>query len=210
MTDGYDAGPPDFAARMFGVVIGVVTNNHDPLGLGRVKVGLPWMSEAVETDWARVATPMAGPDRGIYFIPEVNDEVLVAFEHGNPEVPYVLGGLWNGEENPPAANNDGRNNVRVIKSRSGSTIRFDDDQNDPQIEIADSSGKNKIVIRTADNSVTITATGDITVSAGGTLKLSGNNVEIAAKTVLRVEGSQSTEVKSNGALTVKGSVVNIN
>ncbi len=69
---------------------------------------------------------MAGAGRGLYILPEVDDEVLVAFEHGNPSTPYVLGGLWNGKDKPPEANSDGKNNMRVLKSRSGHVIRLDD------------------------------------------------------------------------------------
>ncbi|WP_435210111.1 phage baseplate assembly protein V [Streptomyces sp. bgisy034] len=84
-----------------GVVIGIVRNNRDPQGLGRVKVELPWLADGTLTDWARVAVPMAGPGTGFFFLPEPDDEVLVAFEHGNPEVPYVVGALWNGKDRPP-------------------------------------------------------------------------------------------------------------
>jgi phage baseplate assembly protein V len=197
--------------RFFGVAIGVVTNNKDPDGLGRVKTSLPWMADQVESDWARVVTPMAGSDRGVYFLPEVGDEVLVAFEHGNPDIAYVLGGLWNGQDKPPQSNGDGENNVRAIKSRSGSVVRFDDNKDDPKIEIIDSNAKNTIVIRTKDNSITIAADGDVTIrSSNGKLKLSGNGVEITSTSTVKIEASQSMEVKSSGQLNVKGSMVNIN
>ncbi|HEX2224158.1 MAG TPA: phage baseplate assembly protein V, partial [Thermoanaerobaculia bacterium] len=113
-------------SRIYGVVVGVVTNNQDPEGLGRVKLRLPWLSAQAESDWARVISPMAGGDRGLYALPEVDDEVLVAFEHGRAELPYVLGSLWNGKDKPPAANEDGKNKLRVLKSRSGHRVRLDD------------------------------------------------------------------------------------
>ena len=112
--------------RLYGVVFGIVTNNKDPEGLGRVKVKLPWMADELESNWARVVTPMAGAQRGIYFLPEVDDEVLVAFEHGSAEHPYVLGALWNGKDKPPESNSDGKNNTRTIRSRSGHVIRLTD------------------------------------------------------------------------------------
>jgi len=108
---------PGTDQRFFGVTVGIVTNNKDPDGLGRVKATLPWMADQIETDWARVVTPMAGGSRGVYFLPEVDDEVLVAFEHGDPGSPYVLGGLWNGKDKPPESNSDGKNDLRTIKSR---------------------------------------------------------------------------------------------
>ena len=100
------------AQRMSGVVVGVVTNTQDPAGLGRVKVKFPWLSDSEESFWARVATPMAGKGRGFYFLPEVEDEVLLAFEHGDARFPYVLGALWNGQDKPPENNDKGENNIR--------------------------------------------------------------------------------------------------
>jgi phage baseplate assembly protein V len=198
-------------AHLYGVAVGIVSNINDPEGLGRVKTVLPWMTDTVETDWARVATPMAGPGRGIYFRPDVNDEVLVAFEHGHPDMPYVLGGLWNGKDQPPVTDPDSTNDVRMIKSRAGSTIKFSDVEDDAQIHIVDSSGKNMIVIRASDNSITITADGDITLQAGqGKLTLTGDSVEITATSGVKIEASQAMDVEATGQLTLKGSVVNIN
>ena len=77
--------------RLYGVVVGLVTNNQDPDKLGRVKVRFPWLGDSDESAWARLATPMAGKDRGLYFLPEVDDEVLVVFEHGDLRFPYILG-----------------------------------------------------------------------------------------------------------------------
>jgi len=107
------------SGRFYGVVMGIVTNNQDPSNMARVRVKFPWLSDDNESWWARLATPMAGAGRGSYFLPEVNDEVLIAFEHGDVRFPYVLGGLWNGQDAPPANNSDGQNNIRVIHSRSG-------------------------------------------------------------------------------------------
>ncbi|MCM0593896.1 MAG: phage baseplate assembly protein V [Gloeotrichia echinulata DEX184] len=112
------------ANRIFGVVIGIVTNNQDPEKFGRVKVKFPWLSDDDESYWARIATPMAGKQMGIYFLPEVNDEVLVIFEQGDVRFPYIIGSLWNGKDIPPLTNEDGKNNVRLIKSRSGHVIRL--------------------------------------------------------------------------------------
>ncbi len=211
--DAYSAltSSPGTDERFFGVVIGVVTNNKDPDGLGRVKASLPWMGDQVETNWARVVAPMAGSGRGTYFLPEVNDEVLVAFEHGNPDTPYVLGGLWNGKDKPPESNSDGKNNLRTIRSRSGNVIRLTDTDGDTKIEIIDASTKNSIVIRAKDNSITITAEGDVTISSSdGKLKLSGNGVEITSTSTVKVQARQNAEVTASGQLTLKGQVVNIN
>src|SRR5438552_656128 len=153
------------ANRLYGVMVGVVTNNQDPEGLGRVKVRFPWFSNEDESNWARVAAPMAGKERGFYFLPEVEDEVLVAFEHGDVRFPYVVGSLWNGKDAPPASNGDGKNNVRVIKSRSGHVVRLTDEDGKEMIEIVDKSAKNSIRIDTSKNTITITSDKDIVLSA---------------------------------------------
>jgi uncharacterized protein involved in type VI secretion and phage assembly len=204
-------GPPGADGRYYGVVIGIVTDNKDPGGLGRVKASLPWMADDAETDWARVVTPMAGGKRGIYFLPEVNDEVLVAFEHGDPAAPYVLGSLWNGKDEPPESNANGKNDIRVIRSRSGNVIRLSDVKGDEKIEIIDAGAKNTIVISTKDNSITITAASDVTIRSGnGKLTLSGKGVEITSTAAVQIEGSQGMDLKTPARLTIKGATVNIN
>lgn len=203
--------PAEVDGRFFGVAIGIVTNNKDPDGLGRVKLKLPWMADDMESTWARIATLMAGAGRGTYFLPEVDDEVLVAFEHGSPEFPYVLGGLWNGKDKPPEPNSDGKNDVRVIKSRSGHVIRLTDTNGSEQIEIIDKSAKNSIVISTKDKKITITAEADVVIQAtNGKLQLSGKGVEITSKADVKIEAGSNLALKSNAQLNIKGQVVNIN
>jgi uncharacterized protein involved in type VI secretion and phage assembly len=203
--------PPDRSERFYGVTVGIVTNNQDPDGLGRVKVKFPWLSDEDESHWARVAASMAGPRRGLYFLPEVDDEVLVAFEHGLVEFPYVLGSLWNGKDAPPESNDDGKNNRRTIKSRSGHIIRLDDTDGGEKIEIVDKSGNNSIVISTADNTITISAAADISItSSGGKLQLSGDGVEITSQAAVMIEASTSVDLKARGQMTIRGATVNIN
>ncbi len=149
------AGASASDGRFSGVAIAIVTNNQDPDGLGRVKVRLPWMADEAESDWSRVVTLMAGAQRGFYCLPEVDDEVLVAFEHGHPDSLYVLGALWNGKDKPPANNKDGKNNVRMFKSRSGHQIVLNDSDDEPSILVVDKSGENQILIDTAKNQMTI-------------------------------------------------------
>lgn len=204
-------GAPDQSGRFYGVTVGVVTNNQDPEKLGRVKLKLPWLSDQDESHWARVLSPMAGKERGLYCLPEVEDEVLVAFEHGLVEFPYVLGALWNGKDLPPATNDDGKNNQRLLKSRSGHTILLDDTDGSETIQIVDSSGKNSIVISTADNTITISADADIKItSSSGKLQLSGNGIEITSQAGVKVESAQTMDLKSSAQLNIQGSVVNIN
>jgi uncharacterized protein involved in type VI secretion and phage assembly len=199
------------AQRMSGVVVGVVTNTQDPAGLGRVKVKFPWLSDSEESFWARVATPMAGKGRGFYFLPEVEDEVLLAFEHGDARFPYVLGALWNGQDKPPENNDKGENNIRSIKSRSGHVIRLNDTDGEEKIEIVDKSGKNTIVIDTAKNTITMTSDKDITLSAPkGTIKLDAQKIEIKSSAGVSIEAAAGMDVKATGTMNVKGAMVNIN
>ncbi|MBA7490398.1 hypothetical protein ES702_00936 [subsurface metagenome] len=114
-----------------GVVIGVVTQVRK----GEVKVKFPWLherkGEEKESNWARIATAMAGNDRGTFLTPEVNDEVWVVFEHGDVNVPIVIGFLWSGKDKPPE--NDTKK--RVIKTRSGHTITLSDKNGEEEIKI---------------------------------------------------------------------------
>ena len=212
MTDfGELFGPAAAPGRFYGVASAIVTNNKDPDGLGRVRLKLPWMSGELESGWARVASPMAGAGRGVYFLPEVDDEVLVAFAYGDPASPYVLGGLWNGEDHPPEANGDGKNDVRVIRSRNGHVIRLVDTDGDERIEIVDRSEKNSIVISTKDGTITISADADIAIgSASGKLSLSGQGVEITSKTDVKIQAGTDLALKADARLSAKGQIVNIN
>ncbi|HTR14872.1 MAG TPA: phage baseplate assembly protein V [Roseiarcus sp.] len=197
--------------RIYGVVVGVVTNNQDPDGLARVKVKFPWLSDGDESGWARVATLKAGNKRGFYFLPEVGDEVLVAFEHGDVRFPYVLGGLWNGSDAPPITNDDGKNNAGIIQSRSGHVVKFNDEDGKETIEIVDKSQKNSIVIDTSENTITVTTDKDLTLSAPkGTIKLDAQKVQITSSGSTEVKATGNMNVEASGTMTVKGSTVNIN
>jgi uncharacterized protein involved in type VI secretion and phage assembly len=198
-------------ARVHGVVVAVVTNNQDPDKMGRVKVKFPWLSGEDESQWARVVSPMAGKERGVYFLPEVDDEVLVAFDNGDMHFPYVLGALWNGQDAPPLANDDGKNNVRLIKSRSGHVIRLTDEDGKEKIEIVDKTEKNSIVFDTAANTITITADKDISLSAAkGTIKLDAQKVEIKSSADTKVEAGAGLEVKASAQMKLQGATIDLN
>ena len=196
--------------RLLAVAPGVVTNNQDPDNLGRVKVSFPWLAEGEESAWARVVTPVAGAQRGLFWLPEVGDEVLLAFEHGDPGRPYVLGGLWNGTDTPPTDAGDGRD-VRVLKSRSGHLVRLDDSSGAEKIEIVDKSGSNTIVLDTAANTITLTSGKDIQLKAPqGKILLEAQEVQVSSSAATKVEASGSLTVQASGSLTLKGSTVMIN
>jgi uncharacterized protein involved in type VI secretion and phage assembly len=136
--------------RVYGAVVGVVSSIDDPNAEGRVKVRLPWLKDDVESRWARLVSFMAGADRGAVFRPEVGDEVLLLFEHGDMRFPYVIGALWNGQDAMPSERGgDGANDVRMIKSRSGHTIVLDDTSGSEKVTISHSSG-NSVLELTAD------------------------------------------------------------
>lgn len=197
-----------------GVVVGTVTDNQDPEDMGRVKVTYPWREADDESYWARIATPMAGGDRGTYFLPEVDDEVLVAFEHGDIRFPYVVGALWNGNQQPPATN-EGNNDVRLVRSRSGHEIVLDDAENEAKVELVtsaghtitldDKSGSETITIEdtSGQNSLEFDATaGTLTIQGGTKLELKATNIDLKADGNMNVEAS--------GMLTLKGAMIKLN
>jgi phage protein D/phage baseplate assembly protein gpV len=226
-----------------GVVVGVVTNLNDPDGLARIKVKYPSMPKSdgneIESAWARLVTPMAGAERGIEFLPEVNDEVLVAFENGDSNHPYILGALWNKTDKPPepTANvvKDGKVQKRIIKSASGHIITIDDTQGAEQISIIDKTGKNSIKIDSKNNAIGINSEADITIEGkanltlkgktilieatqGGNMDLKANNVNLnaQAKATLKgtggvdVDGGPQVNVKSTGTTKIGGMTTSIN
>jgi uncharacterized protein involved in type VI secretion and phage assembly len=197
------------AGRIDGVVTGVVAENLDPEALGRVQVAFtdPRLGGSA---WARVATPMAGDGRGVYLLPEVGDHVLVAFEHGDRRSPFVVGALWGENEEPPERNEDGRNNKRTIRSRSGHLIRLDDTEGAEKVEVVDSTGGASVVLDSAARTITVEAQGDLTIrSKGGTLRLEGLRIEIRAGAVIDVRGQQ-VQVAGAALTTIKGGMVRIN
>lgn len=197
--------------RAAGVAVGVVLDNQDPNGQGRVKVKFPTLSNDDIGHWAPVTVLMAGNQRGTFFLPEVGDEVLVAFESDDIARPFVLGGLWNGQDSPPDTNADGKNNKRLIKSRSGHLVRLDDTDGSEKIEIIDKSGNNSITFDTANNTITITSAADINLNASqGTIKLTAQNVSISSTADTKVDAQGELTLKAASTTTIKGSVVNIN
>jgi phage protein D len=199
-------------ARMPGLAIGIVTDNQDPNGQGRVKVRYPCLSADNASDWARVAAPGNGPDRGMQFVPEVNDEVLVGFEQGDIHHPYVLGGLWNGQDAPPRKTSQvvssGRVQQRIIKSRSGHTITLDDSDDQPSITIVDKTGKNTIKLDSSNNNLSVSVDGDVALKAQGTISIEGQSVQVKATNDLKLTGT-SADLEAQGGLTLKGATADL-
>ncbi len=198
-------------SRIYGVVVGIVTDNKDPDKLGRVKVKIPRLSGEDESNWARVISFMAGKEMGGFFLPEVNDEVLVAFEYGDINIPYVIGSLWNGKDSPPLSNDDGKNNFRIIKSRSGHVIRLDDTDGQEKIEIVDKSENNKIIIDTKEKKISIKSDKDIEISApNGKVKIEAMDIEAKSSASTKIEASSTMDLKASATANLKGATVNIN
>jgi phage protein D len=200
----------------YGVVRAVVTNINDPDKLGRVKVKYPWMAENIESDWARVAW-----GGGLSLIPEVNDEVLVVFEHGDVHQPYIIAALWH--KNTPPFHKDvlvknGKVQQRVFRSRTGHEIVLDDSDDKPSILIVDKTGTNKIFIDSKKNDMNIKVAGNLTIEADGniTIKSKGNTV-IESQGNLNTKSSGNTAIEATGTGKVKsnsldldgGSTVNV-
>jgi phage protein D len=202
-----------------GVVVGQVSDVRDPQHLGRVAVRFPWLSDDYVSDWARTVQPGAGKDRGAQILPEVGDEVLVAFEQGDFRRPYVLGGLYNGVDGPKSGGGDlvdgsGAVGRRTFVSRTGHRIDLHD-ANGGKDGIALASGDGKLTLTLdasgttvkvhSEGTVTIESTRGVTIDAGnGNVSISGQQVDIKASAGLTLDGGPQTSVKSSGQMTIDG------
>jgi uncharacterized protein involved in type VI secretion and phage assembly len=224
--------------RWPGVVPAVVTNTDDPKDWGRVKVKFPWMADDAESDWARVVGAGAGPEAGLYVMPAVGDEVLVAFGHGDFSQPFVLGGLWNGQYKlPPEAAGAAVGEkplVRTWHSRTGHWMAMYDNA-DKKVEIVTAGGhkvtlddaqckmtlcsKNGLTITLDDNAskITVESMNEIEVKASGTMNIKSDSQMTLSAPQLTLEGTATATLKApkigieGSALTeVKGGLVKIN
>jgi len=211
-----------------GVAVGIVTDNEDPKDLGRVKLRFPWREADDESHWARIATEMAGTEYGTYFLPEIDDEVLVAFENGDIHRPFVIGALWNGTQKPPQTNADGKNDIREIRSRSDHAIAFDDaddgsitirttDGNEividdsgtsETIRISDENADNSITLDSENGTVEIDAKSELSLSAS-TIALDGNSIELSGTKGLTISGNGPIDIDSKAKLSLSGSMIDV-
>src|SRR5438067_496280 len=150
--------PTGLGGCWYGVYPALVKDIKDPDGLGRVKVALPWSPDPEGGSyevWARLATLMGGNNRGSWFVPDVNDEVLLVFEGGDPRRPYVIGGLWNGKDAPPQSmDSAGNNNLKVLRSRNGVKITLDDSDGQETM-ILETPGGQKVTLKDGPGSVEV-------------------------------------------------------
>ena len=196
-----------------GVVVGLVTDNNDPDDLSRVKLQFPWLDDGAESDWGRISAPGAGKERGMHWLPEVGDEVLVAFEHGDIHRPYVLGGLWSQPDAPPDTNSsvvdsDGSVKFRRMKSREGLELLISDEPGSRYIGIVNPDGDSKVVVRHDDKMLDVISNGDIIIKAenGKVIVEAGQDVEIRSGSNLKIEAGGNLEITAGANLTLSGSV----
>jgi uncharacterized protein involved in type VI secretion and phage assembly len=219
------------ASKVYGLVVGLVTNNKDPQKWGRVKVKFPWLADDVESHWARVCQPMAGKQRGQWWIPEIDDEVLCGFEHGDVRFPYVVGSLYNGVDTPPQCNDitgrfggtgydhgayscsngdfnqDGANNLRFMRSRSGHLIILDDTDGKEKITIADKTGQHRLEVFTDKKKLVITsADGDIELIADKKILMRCENLQIETRQKTTIDAKDNIEAKSQKQVQVESSM----
>jgi len=204
-----------------------VKKNDDEEHLGRVRVQFLWQEEqddSLKTPWIRIAQPHGGNDKGFFFIPEIDEEVIVDFENGNAEKPYVVGTLYHGKKHPGEKWYPGNNEVKAIRTRSGHTVEIHDkgegEKEGGYICIYDNKSKNYVLTFSTDEKlIELKSKGDIKLNAENDIILDAkNNVEIkagqkitlTAKSSMELNGGGSLDAKADGTTTIKGAMVNIN
>lgn len=197
-----------------GLVIGIVTDNQDPQRQGRVKVKYPALTPDHASDWARVVSVGAGNQRGISFVPEVNDEVLVGFEMGDIHHPYVLGGLWNGQDLPPYSSSGiirgGKVTMRIVMSREGHYIAFLESDDTKGIVIKDTS-ENTIALNAMDKKLEIRCSGNAAITSDGDISIeAGKNLTLKAQGQIEIQGTTGVKAESNATVDIKGTLINLN
>jgi len=218
----------------------IVKDNNDPEKLGRIRVQFFWQEGNAISPWIRLVTPYAGAERGFYFIPELEDEVLIGFEGGDAERPYVMGSLYHGKHKPAAGFPDQNNSFKGIITKSNLKIQFDDDK---KITTIETPGGNTVVLSDDDKSIlmqdqnqnkvelgsggvsidsvkdiiikskgkiVVDATSGMELTSKASLKVKGLSVEQTADTTMTVKGTASAELSASGQTTVKGAMVMIN
>ena len=231
-----------------GITIGIVTDIKDPDKKNRVKVRLLNRTDsAQETDFIRVMTPMSGKQYGAFFLPEVGDEVLVGFVDGDFTDPYVLGSLWNTKAPAPVTVQDGKNELRVIQSKTNHKLEFNDGTEKPgltlmtaqensfsvddkakTIIIKDKAGENSLNIDIGGGTVTLEAKtklvlkcggasieldgsgGAITIKTSGSIKIDGQQVDVAGKSAVNVKATGQLNLEASGPANLKGAIVKVN
>jgi uncharacterized protein involved in type VI secretion and phage assembly len=207
MLSAATASPPGHT-----LLVGIVTDNKDPQGWGRVKVKFPTLTEDHSSNWARVVAAGAGGQRGFDCLPEINDEVLVAFEHGDIHRPYVIGGVWNGKDAPSASVNDsiqdGKVRLRTFKTRTGHQMQFtEEDKGSSKAGVyIETKGGHKICLNDSDKVI------EVETSNGHILRLSDmdNSITLSSKGSITIKAQTTLDITAGGIVTVRGQMIKLN
>ena len=207
-------------------ILGKVTDNQDPDKLARVKVLVSVMGEDIETDWIPVMSMYASTTCGALFIPEVDDQVLVAFMGDNPNRGVVLGSVWHENQLPPETqensasdlNKDGENNLRFIKSRSGNMIIMDDKSGEEKLQIINADGKTRFEFLTKDKLLSIKTDKGFYLSAKQGISIEAKECKFLIKKGLKIEAgdiamtskSADVKIKASNAVAIEGSAIKLN
>jgi uncharacterized protein involved in type VI secretion and phage assembly len=199
--------------KIYGVAIATVLNNVDTSGKGRVQLNLPWLPNY--QPWARVAVLSAGNDRGTYFIPQIGDEVLVAFDQGDVREPYVIGSLWNSQDSPPASGPTDPIAKRIIKTPLGHVMEFDDLQQSIKVTTTtqqtltmDASGI-KIATTGDAASIQMDTSGSITIQGSVSVTIKGATISLEGASI-SIKADADLSIQSGGTCQIQGSLVTIN
>lgn len=213
-TLGGLAGPSKPAPRFHGIYPGTITDINDPRKLGRVKVALPWLSKEYVTGWVRVLQLGAGEKVGFQFLPRPKDEVVVAFENGQLDSPFVLGSVFGNASGKLPASSLVENGVPVIAAlttKAGHQLIFDDSANSSSVTLQATNGDSCIIKLDAKKGITITTMGErpVTVKSGGDVNVeAGKSAKVTAKDV-SVDATGPVTVKSKGKVDVRGTNVTV-
>ncbi|WP_448266108.1 VgrG-related protein [Nostoc sp. DSM 114159] len=193
------------------LLVGIVTDNKDPEAWGRVKVKFPTLTEEHTSDWARVVAVGAGQNRGFDCLPEVNDEVLVGFEHGDIHRPYVIGGVWNGKDAPPEKVRDSVTNgvrLRTIKTRVGHTLQFvEEDKGTSKTGIrVETKDGHKIYLNDSQRCI------EIETKGGHRIKMDDMAKSVSVKSTgnMSLDARGNIDISATGTITVKGALIRLN
>jgi len=189
------------------LMIGLVTDTDDPDKNGRIRIKLPALPDGPIV-WARVVLPLAGKDSGLCLLPEVGDEVLVAFSQADLSSAYVLGGLWGKQKQPPEGLGTDENAVKMLRTRSGHTLSFCDTKDGERIVLTDKN-ENALIIDTAQDSMSITAKKKLSIQTDGDLEIKGKTIKIQADTV-EMKADSSLAIDGGSKADINAGTININ